>query len=263
MTIDYEARHRARVERLRSARGWLSLTDKIVLHPGPNRIDGLGTITLAGRVVHLDAEPGVRANGEPVTTKDLRTDASKDHDRLEHDGRLYEIMERGDAFAVRVRDLRELPRPFAGIDRYPVDPTWRKTARLVPHATPTRIPIDFEGPGDVHEEMESAGVLAFEHEGTTLELEALTESATRLFVVFRDATSGGETYATGRFLYASLPDASGEVVLDFNDAMLPGCAFTIHATCPIPPAKDRLPIAIRAGEKSYLGEPVGAGAAAG
>jgi uncharacterized protein (DUF1684 family) len=240
---DYEAFFARRIERLRSERGWLSLVDKVVLFPGKNDVAGLGTLTLADGVVSLDG-------------KVLRTDANKDWDRLEREGRLFEIMERGDTFAVRVRDLRELPRPFAGIDRFPVDPTWRKTTRFTKHDTPHRIAIDFEGPGGATDEMECPGILAFEHDGKTIEIDALLEG-TRLYIPFRDATSGDESYGTGRFVYAPLPDASCEVVVDFNESMLPGCAFTIHATCPLPPPRNRMKIAVRAGEKNYLGSPVG------
>ena len=73
---------------------------------------------------------------------------------------------------------------------------------------------------------------------------------TDLFVVFGDSTNGRETYGGGRFLYSALPK-DGQVVLDFNKAYNPPCAFTPFATCPLPPRQNRLPIPIAAGEKSY------------
>ena len=77
-----------------------------------------------------------------------------------------------------------------------------------------------------------------------------TEEDGRLFFVFRDLTSGKETYAAGRFLYADMP-RDGRVVLDFNKAYNPPCAFTPYATCPLPPPENRLQVRVEAGEKIY------------
>ena len=77
-----------------------------------------------------------------------------------------------------------------------------------------------------------------------------SRDATELFFIFRDQTSGKETYGAGRFLYADLPK-DGKVVLDFNKAYNPPCAFTPYATCPLPPPQNRLPVRIEAGEKAY------------
>eukprot|EP00668_Euglena_longa_P014785 GGOE01018810.1.p1 GENE.GGOE01018810.1~~GGOE01018810.1.p1 ORF type:complete len:196 (+),score=10.27 GGOE01018810.1:39-590(+) len=69
-----------------------------------------------------------------------------------------------------------------------------------------------------------------------------------LFFIFRDLTSSTETYGSGRFLYADRPQ-DGEVILDFNCAYNPPCAFTPFATCPLPPPENRLNVRIEAGEK--------------
>ena len=71
-----------------------------------------------------------------------------------------------------------------------------------------------------------------------------------LFFVFRDLTAGKETYGAGRFLDTP-PPQDGKVVLDFNKAYNPPCAFTPYATCPLPPAENRLAVRIEAGEKKY------------
>ncbi len=68
-----------------------------------------------------------------------------------------------------------------------------------------------------------------------------------LLFVFRDATAPVETYGAGRFLAAALP-AGGKVVLDFNRAVNPPCAFTPYATCPLPERQNVLPVRIEAGE---------------
>ncbi|HEX3231571.1 MAG TPA: DUF1684 domain-containing protein, partial [Pyrinomonadaceae bacterium] len=62
-------------------------------------------------------------------------------------------------------------------------------------------------------------------------------------------TSGKDTYPAGRYLYVDPPDTSGHIVIDFNKAFSPPCAFTKFATCPLPPKQNRLPFAIAAGEK--------------
>jgi uncharacterized protein len=71
-----------------------------------------------------------------------------------------------------------------------------------------------------------------------------------LFFVFRDLTAGKETYGAGRFLDTA-PPQDGKVVLDFNKAYNPPCAFTPYATCPLPPAENKLAVRIEAGEKKY------------
>jgi uncharacterized protein (DUF1684 family) len=68
--------------------------------------------------------------------------------------------------------------------------------------------------------------------------------------VFRDASSGQETYAAARFLYADLRD-DGTTVLDFNQAYNPPCAFNPFTTCPIPLPENRLGVKILAGERAY------------
>ena len=75
-----------------------------------------------------------------------------------------------------------------------------------------------------------------------------------LFFVFGDATNGTETYGAGRFLYATAPkDGSSKVVLDFNLAQNPPCAFTPYATCPLVMPRNVLPERIEAGEKVPAG----------
>ena len=79
--------------------------------------------------------------------------------------------------------------------------------------------------------------------------------STDLFLILRDATSKTAMCGAGRFLYTELPDHGvtqpGEVWLDFNRLENPPCAFTAYATCPLPPAQNRLGVAIPAGEQRY------------
>jgi uncharacterized protein len=73
-----------------------------------------------------------------------------------------------------------------------------------------------------------------------------------LFVPFTDETTGDESYGSGRYLELSIKEISGNSVeLDFNKAYNPYCAFSPDYKCPIPPRENRLPVAIRAGEKNF------------
>jgi hypothetical protein len=81
-------------------------------------------------------------------------------------------------------------------------------------------------------------------------MEAVQDDPNSLWFIFRDMTSGKETYGAARFLYSDLP-VNGKVVLDFNKAYNPPCAFNPYTTCPLPPPENRLPVGIEAGEKKY------------
>ena len=70
-----------------------------------------------------------------------------------------------------------------------------------------------------------------------------------LLVLFTDATSGVTTYAANRSVSVPAPDAEGRTVIDFTRATNLPCAYTDFATCPLPPAENRLPFAVEAGEK--------------
>jgi hypothetical protein len=99
--------------------------------------------------------------------------------------------------------------------------------------------------------MSNPGIVEFQRDGKTWQIEALDEGEGVLFLVFADRTNGHGSYGAGRFLDAPMPDAKGNVLLDFNQARNPPCAFTSFATCPLPPPENRLDLAITAGEKAY------------
>jgi uncharacterized protein (DUF1684 family) len=100
----------------------------------------------------------------------------------------------------------------------------------------------------------SPGYVTFELDGRELRLDPVLEEpdAKELFYIFRDTTAGKDTYPAGRFLYSEMPK-DGQVVLDFNKAYSPPCAFTSFATCPLPPRQNRLDVRIEAGEKKPAG----------
>jgi uncharacterized protein (DUF1684 family) len=99
------------------------------------------------------------------------------------------------------------------------------------------------------EESMSPGYAEFTLNGKQFKLQPSQEE-TSLFFVFRDKTAGKTTYPAARFLYADMPK-DGKVILDFNKAYNPPCAFTPYATCPLPSKENRLPVAVEAGEMMY------------
>lgn len=96
-----------------------------------------------------------------------------------------------------------------------------------------------------------AGTVAFEVDGEPATLTLLAGGGSdSLFVPFRDATSGKETYGAGRYLDVH-PNPDGTVTIDFNYAYNPYCAYDDAYSCPLPPPENWLPVPIRAGERSY------------
>jgi uncharacterized protein (DUF1684 family) len=118
----------------------------------------------------------------------------------------------------------------------------------VPYATPKAVQIP-NLLGDI-DTMTSPGHVTFTLNGKTASMIAVTENDHELWFIFRDLTSGDTTYPAARFLYTPLPQ-NGKVVLDFNRAENPPCAFNAYATCPLPPPDNRLQVRVEAGEKIY------------
>jgi len=243
----------ARVARLTSETGWLTLVGRHVLEPGDNQLP-FGTVTLdAAGVVHLTVAPGVVATsrGRPLREETLRSDADGGPEPIEHAGLTYELGRRGELVSLRVRDPHSPRRKsFTGTDWYPFRPDWKRSATFEPYPEerPIAVPYDF---GPVLSR--SPGTLMVDLPGGPRRIDALMDDErTRLYVLFADETNRDETYQAGRFLYAPLPDpVSRRVVLDFNHALNPGCVFSEHAICPLPPPQNRFPLRVEAGEKRY------------
>lgn len=160
------------------------------------------------------------------------------------------LIGRGDRRALRVKHAQAPSRVgFAGLEYWPATKDWLVEGRFVPHPPGTTIPIvDITGTSS---DAPNPGAVEFVRDGKTYRLEALGEPGSALFLVMADRTSGHGSYPAGRFMDAAAPDAQGRVMLDFNRAYNPPCAFTAYATCPLPPPENRLDLAITAGEKAY------------
>ena len=266
---DVRAYRKARLARLTGERGWLTLIDKVWLREGRHTIGAdvrsdivlpadrapaeLGTITMTDGTVRLEVQGDaeVFARGARVHALELRSDAAETPDNVTVGSLTLQLLQRGNAFALRVRDAESAARrQFPGIPTYPIDFAWRIVARLERFAVAKEMAIE-DGDGRV-QSYRCPGVAHFEKDGERASLLPLFERREEpLFVLFSDRTSTGETYRGGRFLYAPEPE-EGRVVLDFNKAFNPPCAFTPYAVCPLPPPENKLALRIEAGEKRPL-----------
>ncbi|MDB6167875.1 MAG: hypothetical protein JWM88_739 [Verrucomicrobia bacterium] len=266
---EMEAWRNARVTQLTKPDGWLTLIGLHFLTAGENTVGSaadnavvlakgpahIGTLTMAedGRVKAV-FEPGlgVKVNGEEVLASNLKDDSHGPSDVVTTGTLAILVIDRGGKKALRVKDSEAERRTgFLGIDYFPIDPGWRIEADWVAFEKPREVPIH-NIIGNVSSAM-ILGKAVFTREGHTIELLPIQDDPEGvLFFVISDRTSGLETYGAARFLYAA-PPVAGKVLLDFNKAQNPPCAFTPYATCPLPPKENQLPIAVNAGEKKYRG----------
>ena len=268
-TAQIEAWRMQRAERLKAPGGWLSLIGLDWLKPGRNTIGSasgsdiviakaparLGTITLDGDVATIELDAGVAAtiDGDAAARATLLDDSHEKPTTVAFASVSFYLVDRGGRKGLRIKDSEAATRTgFLGLDNFAIDPAWRIEADWVAFDPPRSLEIpNVLGTID---SMPVPGKAVFSRDGKTYELMPVLESADarQLFFIVADRTSGKETYGAGRFLYADMAK-DGKVVLDFNKAYNPPCAFTPFATCPLAPPENRLPIAVNAGEKRYRG----------
>ncbi|MET0229387.1 MAG: DUF1684 domain-containing protein [Rhodanobacteraceae bacterium] len=268
-TKEIEAGRKQRVDRLKAPDGWLSLvglfwlkegrnvvgTDKksdIVLDKGPAH---LGDVTLAkGQVsIKLDMHAPATIGHQPLASAVLKDDASGEPTLVSYGTESFYVIDRNGRKGLRVKDTEAPARAgFKGIQYYPIDPKWRVEAKFTPFNPPHTLEIP-NVIGQV-DKMPVPGKVEFERDGKTYTLLPVLEEpdAKELWFIFADKTSAKETYGGGRFLYSQMPK-DGKVIVDFNKAYNPPCAFSPHATCPLAPQENRLALPVTAGEKKYRG----------
>jgi len=232
---------------------WLGMQGLFWLEPGANRV-GSG----ADCVVQLPTGPAClgelhwtgerldwQAAGAPPVA--LQTDRHGQPTTVDHENLSFFVVDREGRLAARVRDRNwAARRPFAGLSYFPAAAEWVIEAEWQA-LTP---PLAMEVP-NVTGELKTVLVghkAVFEVAGLPVELLPMSVGEHEVFFVFRDRTSGKETYGAGRFLKTA-PAVDGKIRLDFNYAYNPPCAFTPFATCPLPPPENWLPFAVPAGEK--------------
>ncbi len=249
---------------LNNESGWLTLIGLFWLKEGENKFGSdsaneivipklaahAGSFRLEKNVVRLDAsQTGFTVDGKPIKSLELKTDDDDKPTVVRFDSISFQIIKRGDKLGLRVKDSQNPARlSFKGTEFYPADLKWRIEAQFEPYNPPKPMPIT--NVLGMESAESSPGAIKFTVDGKDYRLDAITEKdEPRLFMIIADKTSGKETYPAGRYLYVDPPDASGRLIIDFNKAYSPPCAFTKFATCPLPPKQNRLPFAIEAGEK--------------
>jgi len=238
--------------RLTSDDGWLTLTGLFWLHDGANDVTlpthpptGAKFVLQNGKVTLLPNTP-LRDDTDPQGPTVIRRGTVS-----------FQTIKRGDVsgdkFGIRVKDPEsEARKDFKGIDYFPINPAFRVQAHFQLYNPPKKIAIA-NVLGMISDET-SPGALVFTLGGKTFRIDPILEQGEKdLFIIFKDATSGKETYGAARYLYAHPADANGNTIVDFNKAYNPPCVFTHYATCPLPPPQNRLPIRVEAGEKKYAG----------
>jgi len=246
--------------------GWLALIGLHPLKAGENSLGSagdnsihlaagpayLGKLTVDGEKALFAPAPGalVTIDGQPARPTELIYREEKPTEVVFGSASLY-VIERGGSLFIRVKD-RTSPRlkEFAGLDFFPTDPSWRIEAQWV-EFNPQR-EIDVTNMLGQTAPTPVPGKAVFTRDGQTFELLPIDEGDDELFFVFTDLTAGEETYEASRFLYAPKPK-DGKIVLDFNRAQNPPCAFTPFATCPLPPKENSITLRVTAGEKKYRG----------
>ena len=251
---------------LKGENSWFSLAGLFWLKEGVNTIGSgdkfdiqltenfknskFGEIDFQNGNAILRVEKGIEAisDGKQISEMVLVSDENMKQTIIQTGSQTFYVIKRENQFGIRLKDKNNKARlEFKGLKWFPIDPKLRVTATFEAFKEPKEIIIP-NTIGTAYK-MKSEGILKFKLFGKSYSLQP-AEEVGKFFIVFRDLTSKSETYSVGRFLYAE-KSKDGKVILDFNKAENPPCAYTTFATCPIPPQQNRLPISIRGGEKRY------------
>jgi uncharacterized protein (DUF1684 family) len=281
LAIGADAAHVKEVEAWRAKheadyrRDWVTVSGLFFLKQGPNRAGSdpsndivlprsgaasIGTFVVDGARVRLEPHEGVRitlADGTPVVKPiDLKSDLGAPavpEDILSVGPLTFSVHVSGDRLAIRTRDEQGPEvQAFLGFQWFPIDGQYRVTGRFIKDPAPHDVILpNLLGDKDTYR---TEGIVEFTLNGRTLHMRPMTTRPKRFYFIFKDQTSGKETYEAARFLYSDLKD-DGTTVLDFNEAYNPPCAFNPYTTCPFPPVENRLKIRIPAGEKKYPQHP--------
>jgi uncharacterized protein (DUF1684 family) len=258
---DWQAKQESNLKRDSS---WLTVAGLYWLREGENTVgadasndfvlpegsapDVVGVFDFEDRKATFRAADGVNVtqNGAPVKTVEL--EMGEKHAVAINDLKMW-LHYSGPRLAIRLRDLNSsLRKEFTGLKWFAVDPRYKVVAKFTPYAEPKKVDL-LNVLGDI-ESFESPGYVDFELMGTLVRMEPMSTRGGGFWFVFRDGTSGKGSYPAARFLRSEKPD-NGEVVIDFNRAYNPPCAYNPHTTCPVPTKQNRLKVRVEAGEKSY------------
>lgn len=255
----------SRIERLKTETGWLNLAGLFWLEEGVNTFgsDNSNSIIFpdhfpayGGEIIWVDKVISIKVNRDITITADKKTitEMTLHHDQekkttiLSHEAFRWFIIKRGDNFGIRLRDL-ELPRIEAldHIPSFPLSEEWVIEAEYIAYdsARTIEVPTVISGFSEFYK---APGELRFKKDGSTHTLIPFS-SGKGYFLIVGDATNGIDTYGAGRFMYTEQIEGN-KVILDFNRATNPPCAFSPYATCPLPPLENILDLPVTAGEKA-------------
>jgi uncharacterized protein (DUF1684 family) len=260
---------RERDASIRRENNWLALAGLCWLEPGENLVGSgddvevylparlnipvIGKITLTDQTATFDVNDDVDLliDGEPLKKTALIPDISGSPTVMTIDRVKMVLVQRGERFGIRVwdnaRPERETHPPR---EWFSIEESFRVAAKYTPYEPPKKVTI-LNAVGIPSEE-EMDGFVIFSFGGQECQLDVFQLEDGSLYALFKDASSGSETYPTGRYLVSEIV-AGNDVLIDFNKTYNPPCAFTPYATCPVPPNNNHLSVAVQAGEK-YSGE---------
>lgn len=263
---DIKAFQKQMDEQLRTADGWLTLVGLHWLQDGENTVGAdpgctvplptgtapklVGTITMVDKKVTFSAAPGVNAlvGEQPVVGEiELESDLNRNQTVISVDEISFYLVIRGTRYGIRVKQENSPVRMnFDGRVWWPVD-EGRRVAAEIEYYEPQKIVEVPDILGNVNETAMDCA-LKFQLDGRTYTLDAFGLPSGQFYILFQDLSCGNGSYPAGRFLVTEYPE-DDSVVIDFNKAHNPPCAFTSYATCPLPPKQNHLSIAIQAGER--------------
>jgi uncharacterized protein len=253
----WRAWHTHHEEQRASEHGFLAITSIRWLGAEPERFDdvpGAWSTGADGIVVELAEGERLELDGAVITGRHAFGPLPERASRFAYweapEGRAaVEIARRGGNDIVRPRHPDAPVRSaYTGTPAYEPDPRFVLDGRFEAAETPREVTVGSVVDGLQHV-YDVVGTVVFELDGPR-SLLAFNGHAGDLHVLFTDATSGVTTYAANRSLTIPAPDADGRVRIDFNRATNLPCAYTVFATCPLPPAENRLDVAVEAGEKT-------------
>lgn len=248
---------------IRRENGWLALAGLFWLRTGTNVIGSdresdillperaparLGTFAFDGNTVTLNVEADLPVEVNGVITQSALLDADQEDvpSFITFEDIRMVVLRRSKGVGIRVWDnAREARRLFPTRQWYPVKAEFRVFATYTRYETPKIVKMPDILGAILDEPMQ--GFVSFELGWKKHELMAEELPDHRLFIQFMDLTNGNPTYPSGRYHYTDTHE-NGKVLIDFNKAYSPPCAFTEFATCTFPPQENHLDIAIEAGE---------------
>lgn len=260
----------ARNGSMRDSSSWLSLVALHWLQEGESTFgadsgntilfptsapDFAGSFTLKDSTVSIRVAEGVRVlhKGQAITEMVLKSDMDEETAYLQMGHINFYIIQRPEGLAVRVKDSQNPDLlAFEDIPNFPISAAWQLEARLDWYESPQ--PIQIPTVLGSERTQYCPAKLIFEADGATFELSPYNSfyGDPVWTIIFSDLTNGETTYGGGRFLEITAPEVGTEsIILDFNKAYNPPCAFSPFATCPLSPPENRLALAVPAGEQMY------------